>query len=68
MVEALLDEQFDSTVFLCSGVQAQAAGGTASVGTTAEAAAAGACLPGVPAAATAGEEAPALPLQQESGA
>lgn len=63
------EQRPDCTVFgfVFSGVQAQAAGGAASVGAAAEAAAAGTRLPGV-AAAAAGEEAPALPLQQEPGA
>lgn len=53
--------------FFFTGVQAQTAGGAASVGAAAEAAAAGARLPGVLAAAAAGQEATALPLQQEPG-
>lgn len=54
--------------FLCSGVQTQAAGGTASVRATAEAAAAGACIPCVSATTAARKEAPAVPLQQKPGA
>lgn len=56
------------SVFLYLGIQAQAAGGAASVGASAETAAAGTCIPGVFTATAAREEAPALPLQQKPGA